>query len=342
MQTKSIADQLINHVGYVIDASGSMHRLTNAVNKSVQEQTDFLANTSEKMDQETRITAYTFDDVYQCHYYDMDAFRLQRVLREKGGIHYARGSTALVGASLKAIDDLERTATLYGDHAFLVFVWTDGGENASSNQERELFKKKMANLPSNWTLGVLVPDQSCKQQAIRYGFPENNIAIWTATEKGLQAAQAVVQQATQQYFEARSQGVRGTTNLFKLDLEAVTPQVITEQLIEIPEKTYTTVPVDAVYQIAPFVRDRFGTYKKGMAFYQHVESEHIRPKRQVILRDKQTNKLYTGPAARQIVGLDNKRVTVRPQDHPKWDIFFESTSYTRKLDPGTELLVMKQ
>jgi hypothetical protein len=35
--------------------------------------------------------------------------------------------------SLKSLDDLEQTATLYGDHAFLAFVLTDGQENSSRN-----------------------------------------------------------------------------------------------------------------------------------------------------------------------------------------------------------------
>lgn len=343
MQTTSIADQLINHVNFEIDGSGSTFHLTDAIDQKVKEQASFLARKSSEVDQETRITLATFDTVRTVHYYDIDALRLDQKLKNRKKIHSAGGSTALISSTMKAIRDLQRAATLYGDHAFLVYVWTDGEENASNAEDKKDFRTLLSSLGVNWTLGVLVPDDKAKRQAINYGFPENNIALWNAqTVEGLEAAQNVVLAATENYFVSRSMGVRGTTNLFQLDLSNVTKEQVQQNLISLPLSKFKIYQVENIEEIAPFVRARVGLYKKGMAFYQLTLSEEVQAKKQVILRDKQTHEYFTGPGARQLVGLPDYAVTLKPREHPKWDVFVESWSHNRKTDPGTDLLVFPQ
>lgn len=80
------------------------------------------------MDQETRVTVFQFDDVVECLVYDKDVLRLPSLRNIYGP---ARANTALIDATIKAVNELKETPERYGDHAFLCYVLTDGQENAS-------------------------------------------------------------------------------------------------------------------------------------------------------------------------------------------------------------------
>ncbi|CAM5271510.1 hypothetical protein SDIAM26S_05690 [Streptomyces diastaticus subsp. diastaticus] len=71
----------------------------------------------------------------------------------------------------------------------------------------------------NWTLAVLVPDQMGKREAMQYGFPKDNIAIWDATStQGLHKAGQVIQEATEKFMVGRTKGIRGSRAVFSRSL----------------------------------------------------------------------------------------------------------------------------
>jgi hypothetical protein len=326
----------INHVGLVLDASGSMGHLQQSTIKVADMQVQYLAQRSKELDQETRATIYQFDTRVECLYYDKDVLRLPSIAS-----HYRiGGQTALIDASLQAISDLRQTATLYGDHAFLVYVVTDGMENASKSRPEEL-RKQLQFLPDNWTLAVFVPDQNGVYEAKKLGFAPGNIQVWDTSEKGIQEVGRTIQRTTDAYMQARSQGIRSTRGLFQLGTENLTPQTIQQTLTELPPSWYTLYPVYRVEEIAPFVEQRTGrAYQKGTAFYQLTKSEKIQASKSIMLRHRQSGNIATGAAARALLGLPDYEVKVAPVDHPSYDIFVQSTSYNRKLVPGTEVLVL--
>ena len=53
-----------------------------------------------------------------------------------------------------------------------------------------------------------------------------------------------------------------------------------------------------------------------------------------------TGRVFSGPAARQLLGLPCAEATVKPGENPAYTVFVQSTSVNRKLVPGTKLLVM--
>ena len=195
----------INHVVFVIDSSGSMVGLSDEVVKVFDSQIQHLAMRSKELNQETRVSVYFFNSSVSCLIYDIDCLRLPSLAK-----HYrANGNTALIDGTLKAIDDLEKTATLYGDHAFLTFLLTDGQENSSRNSASTL-TNKINNLPENWTLGVLVPDQLGVHEAKKFGFPTSNIQVWSTTNEGVREVGEVLRRVTDSYMTARASGIRGT------------------------------------------------------------------------------------------------------------------------------------
>jgi hypothetical protein len=331
----------INHIALVIDASGSMQRLSREVVKVADNQIAYLAQRSKELDQETRITVYTFGNKVECIVYDKDVLRLPSISK----YYRVAGMTALVEAAVKSQEDLAHTAQLYGDHAFLTYVLTDGLENYSSTASKAKLPKILDHMPENWTLAVMVPDQQGVFEAKKFGFPANNIAVWDSTTvKGLEEAGSTIRRTTDTFMTQRSTGVRGSRNLFSMGSDVLNTNTVKAARLQDASHDYYVMDVtnydDIV--IANFVQRHGIPYQLGIAYYQLMKPENIQPQKNILVRDKKTGKIFSGRAARDLLGLpDNMTVRVRPTQNPQYDVFVQSTSVNRKLVPGTKLLVSK-
>lgn len=340
-------ENYINHVQLVLDASLSMRRHTANLVRVADGQIAYLARRSKELDQETRVSVYMFNETVKNLVYDKDVLRLPSI----SSLYYADGNTALVDATLKTLDDLSRTATLYGDHAFLTFVLTDGEDNRSRKRPRELVNK-LDTLPDNWTTAALVPNQLAVFETKSFGFPANNIAVWDPSSAvGVEEVGETIRRATDSFMQSRSQGgFRGTRNLFSTGLDAVNSQTVRQTLTPLQSGAYDIFPVhsnpmevvDGRYPIKDFVYSRGVDFQPGKAFYQLTKREKIQPQKQIAIRERATNKVYWGNAARDIMGLPRGiEVTVKPNLNPEYDVFIQSTSVNRKLIPNTDLLVLR-
>ncbi|GAA0450961.1 MULTISPECIES: vWA domain-containing protein [Streptomyces] len=338
----------INHVALVLDASSSMSHLSRKVVDVADQQIAYLARRSQELGQETRVTVYVFADKVECVIYDKDVLRMPS-LKE----HYrAGGMTALLAATLKSQRELAQTAQLYGDHSFLTFVLTDGQENAShrcpdvtTDVPRNLVQavsEMIATQEDNWTLAVLVPDQMGKREAMQCGFPKDNIAIWDATStQGLEEAGQVIQQATENFMVGRAKGIRGSRAVFSTGAEAVNKDTIKAAgLTPVNPSEYQLIPVARAAAIREWVIECGHTYRTGCAFYQLSKSEKIQPRKQIAVLEKKTDRVYTGPQARSLLGLPDTEVRISPDRNDDFTIFVQSTSVNRKLVPNTRLLLM--
>lgn len=335
-----MSQNYINHVVMVLDASASMGPHARNLIKVADGQIEYLARRSQELDQETRVSVYTFSNSVQCLIYDKDVLRLPSI----STLYRTGGMTALLDATMKSIEDLGQTATLYGDHAFLVWVLTDGQENASRNQFVSKVSSTLRSLPDNWTVGVLVPDQRSVFETKGFGFPPDNIAVWDATSAaGVVEVGETIRTATDNFMVARASGVRGTRSLFSTGLDAVNSSTVHSSLKALPSTSYQVIPVSHEGQIRDAVEKfvGFGRYQKGKGFYQLTKTETIQPNKQIAVYEKATGKVYTGSQARQLIGLPPYEVRVKPDENPEYDIFVQSTSVNRKVLPNTSVLVMR-
>ncbi|MFI1972560.1 VWA domain-containing protein [Streptomyces cinnamoneus] len=338
----------INHVALVLDASSSMSHLSRKVIEVADQQIAYLARRSKELDQETRVTVYVFADKVECVIYDKDVLRMPSLKQ----LYRVGGMTALLAATLKSQRELAQTAQLYGDHSFLTFVLTDGQENAShhcpdvsTKNPRELVQavaQLIATQEDNWTLAVLVPDQMGKREAMQCGFPKDNIAIWDATStQGLKDAGHVIQQATENFMVGRAQGIRGSRAVFSTGAEAVNKDTIEAAgLTPVNPSEYQLIPVAREAAIREWVIECGHTYRTGCAFYQLSKSEKIQARKQIAVLEKKTDRVYTGPQARALLGLPDAEARVKPDHNDDFTIFVQSTSVNRKLVPHTRLLLM--
>jgi hypothetical protein len=333
-----VKQSLINHVVLVLDASSSMMYLASELIKVADSQVAYLAQRSRELNQETRITVIVFADEAQCIIWDMDVLRLPSIAE-----YYKPGGwTALVDGTLLALDDLAMIPEKYGDHAFLVYVLTDGQENVSRAYKRDpmVLPRRLDALPDHWTVAALVPNQMGVHEAKKFGFPKDNIAVWDATStQGVVEAGATIRHATENFMTSRSVGVRGTRSLFSTGLDAVNDATVKTALTPLDYADYTIIPVGAEdIVIKDFVEKCGLPFAVGRGFYQLTKSVKIQPQKEIVIVEKATNKAYGGRQARDIIGLPDMTVTVKPDKNPLWEIYAQSTAPNRKLLAGTKLL----
>jgi hypothetical protein len=331
---------IINHIVLVLDASSSMDRFANELVKVADKQIAYLAQRSKELDQETRITVYTFatKDYYgtpdiRCLIYDKDVLRVPSIT----GLYRPNGMTPLIDATLLALNDLALTPEKYGQHSFLIYVLTDGQENVSDNTPDDL-THKITNLPDHWTIATFVPDQTGVYEAKHFGFPKENIAVWDATSiAGINEAGERIRKTTETFMQNRSKGIRGSRNLFTMDTPSVA--AVASTLNGLHYGQFRLLDVDQDCRIDEFVEHKLRRpYKLGEAYYQLMKSETIQPQKEIAILANST--VYIGHEARQLLGLPDYHVKVKPSAFPGYEIFVQSTSVNRKLIGGTKLLIL--
>jgi hypothetical protein len=333
----------INHIVFVLDKSGSMGPHRDTLIKVVDNQVAKLARDSKILDQETRVSIYLFDQTTECIVYDKDVLRLPSLK----GLYHPNGGTALLDATHLAIEELGQTPELHGEHAFLVYVLTDGEENSSRTGAFASVQQDFKNLPDNWTVAALVPDVLGVKNAKDYGFPKDNIVVWNAAAAGgMDEAGDVIGKATENFMRQRASGVKGTRTLFSFDTSAISKKTVKANLDALKAETYELLQVrkaDNGAAIKSFVEKRTGQgYVQGSAYYELSKKEKIQSRKQICLKEVSTGKVYGGEAVRDLLQLPDHEVRVNPATHPQFVFFVQSTSVNRKLVQGTELLVIHE
>lgn len=337
-------DNIINHIVLVLDASSSMQHLTKDLVKVADAQIEYLALRSKEMDQETRVSVYTFateapnhrKPKIDCLIYDKDVLRVPSI----SGVYRALGNTPLIDATFEALEDLAMTPEKHGEHSFLIYVLTDGQENMSTKYTAAQLQNRIQSLPDHWTVATFVPNQVAVHEAKRFGFPAQNIAVWDATSAaGVVEAGAKIRQTTENFMVARASGVRGSRNLFSLDtpdLKTVSKNLGTP----LHHGQFRMLDVQNEGRIDEFVESQTRrAYRRGEAYYQLSKPEKVQPSKSIAIYDKKKG-LYAGPDARKLLGLPDHEVKVSPDHNPDYEIFVQSLSVNRKLVPGTRVLLM--
>lgn len=115
---------------------------------------------------------------------------------------------------------------------------------------------------------------------------------------------------------------------------------------------FQVMKIEAVQEIRDFVESMGCTFRKGRGFYQLIErtadgkanAEIIQANKEVIFVDKETGEANADTNwCRDQLGIPfGTKATCRPLHIPevmkKYDVFIQSNSFTRKLDPGTSFL----
>ena len=328
----------INHIALVLDASSSMIELSDQLIKVADNQIAYLAQRSMELDQETRISVYVFANDVKCVVWDKDVLRLPSI-RE---FYSPYGYTALIKATIKCHEDLSLTPQMYGDHAFLTYVLTDGEENCS-NITPMVLSNMLKKLPENCTIAVLVPNQNGVFWAKKAGFPTDNIAVWDATTtKGVSEVGEVIRKTTDNFMVGRASGIRGTRSLFSNSADSLNKQTVKDaHLKPISKGGYVVFNVVSDATIRDFVEAQGLTFQKGSVYYQLTKVENIQSYKGIVVRNKKSGRFYTGPQVRDLLGLADNDVRVKHDVNPEYEVYVQSTSVNRRLMAKTKVMVLK-
>jgi hypothetical protein len=321
---------LINNVIFAIDESGSTHHLTAAINKVVHGLKDPLS----AADQITRVSLYTFENLARCRF----------MLRHPDALttynHRGVGATALIDATYQAIEDHKKVVSgTDEDQAFLLYVITDGDENASRHRAPEL-QQLIATLSENWTVAILVPDMRGVHDAKRAGFPAGNIEVWDATsQRGVEDVGNRITQTYADYSILRTTGVRSSTRLF-VNTKDLTTADVQSKLVEDTSFVQYVMVEPVAQPIRPYAEKVTNKpYQIGSCYYELNKPETIQGQKIIAIRNKNDGKIYSGQGARQMLGLPPHETNVKPGDFGDWQIFVQSTSVNRKLIPNQAFLL---
>lgn len=343
-----------NYIGFINDHSGSMGHIAMAAMK------DYNINITAVKDAATREMLDTVVSVVgvgigkptneKSPYFHHDGYGCERQVmvsnphvlkpitkwRADGGTPLYDGIGNMIEL-LDALPDVNKE-----DVSMLVMVTTDGKESHSFTYNTEsisaLIKERQAT--GRWTFVFRVPKG--EEHRIRnLGVPPDNIQIWDTTTKGMEASTAINTAAMDGYFAARSAGKKSSGSFY-----ADASKVDTSALKELdPKKISLYVVRDD--QNAMWIRDFILThrteYLKGSAFYQLTKTEaRVSHTKMIVIRDRATGKMYSGPEARKMIGLpDGRNARLHPGDHKEYDLFIQSESFNRHLVAGTGVLYWK-
>jgi len=345
---------LKTHIAYIIDASSSMQEFKNDVIKVVDNQTAFLASLPDK-DHEVRISVYVFSDAHsvKCLISDTDVLRMPSI----AGMYEPEGWTALLDATGLAIEDLKELPTKYGDHSFLLFVFTDGRENRSRRYSGHSMAQLLGSLGPEWTPAGLVPNVNGKILMGRYGFANGNITIWNPNSStGVEEAGEQMKTAIGTYMVSRASGQVGTRTLFSTAPDAVNAKAIQDAGLQpLKPGTYDLIPVGRlkegqgvlnrdkvrVWEIVDFLKLNGLPFVLGRNYYLLRKKERIQGDKQLAILERATNKVFVGPEVRAMIGLSDKTQSVAADHNKDYAIFVQSKSNNRHLFNGDQILVLK-
>lgn len=349
----------INHVALVLDASSSMHAHNTKVIEVADAQIRTLAIRSEELQQETRVSVYTFADSSRVHcvLFDMDVMRLPSI----ADLYRVDGMTALVDATFKARDDLATTSQIYGDHAFLYFIITDGAENDSRRSKFSL-GTLVQSLPAGHSMGFLVPQGKTSVRHLEFlGVPSNMIAQWdTTSADGFVGAGAQVAAATESFLTSRASGKSVTRSAFSTGESVLNEKTVAANLDPLPVDGYTACRNASAdtKEMKDFVEFNGLKYRHGTHYYELTSATRslIQPIKKIIIVNRKTGQAFSdntvvrdasgkevtgSPLVRDMIGLSRtERVSVSADMNKKFQVFVQSTATNRHIKTGQHALTL--
>jgi len=123
-------------------------------------------------------------------------------------------------------------------------------------------------------------------------------------------------------------------------------------LSPVPVGRFQVIDVDYETKIRDFIEDQGIDFEKGRAFYELVrhgkKKYKVQQYKEIILMDPESGDFFSGSEVREMLGLQPQYEIVgkdrgvveslSPKGLDNYRVFIQSTSYTRKLVPGTNLL----
>jgi hypothetical protein len=254
----------------------------------------------------------------------------------------AEGSTPLFDAVGMLIEQFEKLPDANDKGvAFMITALTDGEENSSSSWNATSLMHKITKLQATgkWSFLFRVPRGYEGRLSREFHIPPGNIQVWDQTPEGFAKSTTETAAGFERYYGGFKTGTYATESFFT-DLTKVTTADAERHLDEISTKVIIWEADIDGEMIQPFCeRKTRKPYMKGHAYYELGKREKVQLNKKVLIEHLHSGKVYTGPEARKMVGLDGASGTasVKPGSHGEWRVYVQSTSINRKLPLNTHV-----
>lgn len=333
----------ITRVVFVLDRSGSMQPVIRQAIKAVNDNIATIRESVNETGQDATISFFTFSSDVKLHFFNRSLSAVESI--DDKSIR-TDGMTALFDATGDAIQKLLDIPIGEDENVtYLLNVVTDGGENESRRFGAKALKDLMRKVQSTdlWTLTFLVPPGHSSQLVSTFGIPDGNIMEWEQSVRGVSTYSAASQAGLKQYFTARAQGAT-SVRTFYTDASNISLKEVKNNLKDIT-RSVDILNVRRDCSVKDFIESTGRTFVKGCAFYELIpgkkKADKVQEYKKVMIVSKANGKVYSGDAARQMLGLPSHETHVRPGDNGDFDLFVQSTSLNRKLSAGTRVIYVK-
>lgn len=334
-----------NYIAISRDHSGSMGSLTRAAARDYNENIQSIKAAASQFGQDTIVSVMkcgvgrNADNIRESVNSSVSALKTLSSYEASGSATPLFDSVGELIEILESSPDAKDTQV-----SFLVMAITDGQDNASRKYPAHILSDKIRKLQATdrWTFVFRVPC-GYASHLTRLGIPEGNIQEWEQTERGMQASTVQTRAAVDEYYKGLSTGVRSTKKFFT-NLKDVDSATIKASLRDISNEVNLWIVKNAGEgaTIREYCEKQLNgkAMLKGAAFYQLTKTEdEVQDYKQIAIRDKKTGSIYSGLAARDLLGLPRAGMCkVAPGDHGDYDIYIQSTSVNRKLPVGSTVL----
>lgn len=318
----------------VLDRSGSMSSIKNETVASLNAQISKFKEECLNSHLEGNLSIVTFNEYIT---WDMVETSLNKAQDIDSGSYVPAGNTALYDAIGQAI--LSSAPKLASRKMILVI--TDGQENQSRFQSRDNIESMLSKLDESTTIAACVPPNS-KYMMVSLGIPEGNVTEWEASAKGVVELTSSVTRGTSSLFRAYNSGATQTASYFQPDLNNLPKAVVASNLEEVTSKfqIHLHVPGGSIRDVVKTMTLK--DYRVGSSFYQLTKKETVQDYKDIILCEKSSGKLFTGEHVRSLLRLpQGGTIELNPASSQDYGIFIRSTSWNRRIMPGTSILVKK-
>lgn len=252
---------------------------------------------------------------------------------------YCTGSTSLLDAVVK----LANSVTI--DTPTLIYMITDGEESgsAASQHDRSVIEAIAKLTKANNVTLAFVGPPAARSYLSRLGIPDTACMTWDGGAASLIAKVVPkVVAGIEATATALKEGKKSLAHFF-LDIDAVSLQDAAKKCVDVTATMERRNTVQGGLAVREYIEKhcKLYTYVDGAYFYKLVTKEKVLKDRRIVIahRDDTTGKLYSGPAARTLLGLPvDADVEVEPGSLGKWTVFVQSASPTRKTVRDAEFL----
>ena len=175
------------NIVFLLDRSGSMHGMEKDTIGGYNSYIESQKNNNVK------VTTILFDDIYELLNENTPVKEVKELTEKE---YYVRGSTALLDALGRAINDMDKLKK----EKVMFIITTDGYENASKEYTKEDIKK-LISIHDNYEFIYIGADIDSYSEGSSIGIKNSNIANYDKSRQGISKLYSAVTKLSDMFYE---------------------------------------------------------------------------------------------------------------------------------------------